>query len=222
MTLNPKPVKNLAFKPVAFLTSNGVGRTIVELKCGQPLFRQGDHADAVYYLQKGKVKLAVISKRGKEATIALLNSGSFVGEECIAGPEQHRKTTAMALTPVSVLKIERGEMIRGLREEQPFCEMFVSFVIARNARIQEDLVDQLFNSSEKRLARALLLLAQFGKDGAPETVIPKISQETLAEMVGTTRSRVSFFMNRFRKQGFIEYNGRLTVHTSLLNVILHD
>jgi CRP/FNR family transcriptional regulator, cyclic AMP receptor protein len=222
MTLNPKPVKNLAFKPVAFLANTGVGRTIVELKPGQTLFCQGDPADAVYYLQKGKVKLAVISKRGKEATIALLNSGSFLGEECIAGPELHRKTTAMALTPVSALKFERGEMIRSLREEQPFCEMFVSFVIARNARIQEDLIDQLFNSSEKRLARALLLLAQFGKDDAPQTVIPRISQETLAEMVGTTRSRVNFFMNRFRKQGFIEYNGKLSVNRSLLNVILHD
>jgi CRP/FNR family transcriptional regulator, cyclic AMP receptor protein len=152
-----------------------VGRTIVELKSGQTLFCQGEPAGAVYYLQRGKVKIAVLSKRCKEATIALLSSGSFMGEECIAGPELHRKTTAMALTTVSVLKIERGEIIRGLREEQPLCEMFIAFVIARNARIQKDLVDQLFNSSEKRLARALLLLAQFGNDGAPETVIPKIS-----------------------------------------------
>jgi CRP/FNR family cyclic AMP-dependent transcriptional regulator len=220
-TLSAKPAKKPPSKPEGFLVNTGVVKTILELRSGQTLFCQGERADAVHYLQRGKVKLAVISKRGKEATIALLNSGCFLGEECIAGLE-HRKTTAVALTPATVFKIDRKEMIRGLREEQLFCETFISFMIARSARMQDDLIDQLFNSSEKRLARALLLLAQVGKDGAPETVIPRISQETLAEMVGTTRSRVSFFMNRFRKQGFIEYNGKISVHRSLLNVILHD
>ncbi len=214
--------KKLAFRPEMFLAKKGDGRTLLDLKQGEKLFSQGDDSNAVFYLQKGKVKLAVISKRGKEATIALLSAGDFLGEECIAAVQLHRKATATALTPATILKIERKEMIRVLRQEQAFSEVFVAFMLARNARIQEDLVDQLFNSSEKRLARALLLLAQFGQDGVPETVIPRISQETLAEMIGTTRSRVSFFMNRFRKLGFIEYNGHLSVHSSLLNVILHD
>jgi CRP-like cAMP-binding protein len=211
-----------AFEPAAFLAKTGLGRTIADLKKGQNVFSQGDAANAVFYVQKGKVKLTVISKRGKEATIALLGSGSFLGEECIAAIQPQRMATATALTPSTILRIERKEMVRVLHEEKLFSEVFVSYLLARNTRIQEDLVDQLFNSSEKRLARALLLLAQFGKDGAPETVIPKIGQETLAEMIGTTRSRVSFFMNRFRKLGFIEYNGKLSVHSSLLNVILHD
>jgi CRP/FNR family transcriptional regulator, cyclic AMP receptor protein len=211
-----------AFEPAAFLAKTGLGRTIVDLKKGQTIFSQGDAANAVFYVQKGKIKLTVISKRGKEATIALLGGGNFLGEECIAAIQPQRMATATALTASTILRIERREMVRVLHEEQLFSEIFVSYLLARNARIQEDLVDQLFNSSEKRLARALLLLAQFGKDGAPETVIPKISQEVLAEMVGTTRSRVSFFMNRFRKLGFIEYNGALSVHSSLLNVILHD
>jgi len=217
-----KPAKRLAFNPEAFLSKTGAGRSLLDLKQGERIFSQGDDADTVFYLLKGKVKLAVISKRGKEATIALLGPGSFLGEECIAAIQLQRKATAIALTPVTILQIERNEMIRVLRDEQSFSAVFVAFMLGRNARIQEDLVDQLFNSSEKRLARALLLLAQFGKDGTPETVIPRISQETLAEMVGTTRSRVSFFMNRFRKMGFIEYNGKLSVHSSLLNVILHD
>jgi CRP/FNR family transcriptional regulator, cyclic AMP receptor protein len=211
-----------AFEPAAFLAKTGLGRTIVELKKGQAIFCQGDAANAVFYVQKGRIKLTVISKRGKEATIALLGSGSFLGEECIAAIQPQRMATATALTPSTILRIDRKEMVRVLHEEQLFSEIFVSYLLTRNTRIQEDLVDQLFNSSEKRLARALLLLAQFGKDGAPETVIPKIGQETLAEMIGTTRSRVSFFMNRFRKLGFIEYNGTLSVHSSLLNVILHD
>jgi CRP/FNR family cyclic AMP-dependent transcriptional regulator len=211
-----------AFQPAAFLAQKGLGRTIVDLKKHQTIFSQGDAADAVFYVQKGRVKLTVISKRGKEATIALLGAGKFLGEECIAAIQPQRMATATAITPATILRIERKEMIRVLHEEQLFSEVFVSYLLARNARIQEDLVDHLFNSSEKRLARALLLLAQFGKDGTPETVIPKLSQETLAEMVGTTRSRVSFFMNRFRKLGFIEYNGTLSVHSSLLNVILHD
>ena len=211
-----------AFQPESFLTHPGLGRTIIDLKKDQAIFSQGDPADAVFYVQKGKIRVTVNSKRGKEATIALLGPGNFLGEECIATIQPQRMATAVAMTVATILRIERKEMLRVLHEEKLFSEVFVSYLLARNARIQEDLVDQLFNSSEKRLARALLLLAQFGKDGTPETVIPKISQETLAEMVGTTRSRVSFFMNRFRKLGFIEYNGTLSVHSSLLNVILHD
>jgi CRP/FNR family cyclic AMP-dependent transcriptional regulator len=210
------------FRPAAFLASAGAGRTIVDLKKGQNVFSQGDAATAVFYVQTGKIKLSVISKRGKEATIALLGAGNFLGEESIAAGQLRRVATATALTSSTLLRIERVEMVRVLHQEQLFSEVFVSYLLARNARVQEDLVDQLFNSSEKRLARALLLLAQFGKEGKPETVIPKISQETLADMIGTTRSRVSFFMNRFRKLGFIEYNGQLSIHSSLLNVILHD
>jgi CRP/FNR family transcriptional regulator, cyclic AMP receptor protein len=164
----------------------------------------------------------VISSGGKEATIALLGEGDFVGEECIASAQLLRLTTATAITESAVLKIDKNEMVRALHEHHALSDIFVSYLLSRNIRVQEDLVDQLFNSSEKRLARALLLLAQFGKEGAPETVIPKISQEALAEMVGTTRSRINFFMNRFRKLGFIEYNGKLKVHRSLLGVILHD
>jgi CRP/FNR family transcriptional regulator, cyclic AMP receptor protein len=192
------------------------------MKKGQKVFGQGEAADAVFYIQKGKIRLSVISKRGKEAIIGLLGDGNFLGEESIAAVLLKRVATATALTPSTILRIERVEMVRVLHEEQLFSEVFVSYLLARNARVQEDLVDQLFNSSEKRLARALLLLAQFGKEGAPETVIPRISQETLADMIGTTRSRVNFFMNRFRKLGFIEYNGKLSIHSSLLNVILHD
>jgi CRP/FNR family cyclic AMP-dependent transcriptional regulator len=220
--LSPQRDKKPAFQPAAFLAKTGLGRTIADVKKGQTVFSQGDAADAVFYIQQGKIKLTVISKRGKEATISLLDPGNFLGEECIASIQPQRLATATALTPSTILRIERKEMVRALHEEQLLSEVFVSYLLARNARIQEDLVDQLFNSSEKRLARALLLLAQFGKDGVPETVIPKISQETLADMIGTTRSRVSFFMNRFRKLGFIEYNGKLSIHSSLLNVILHD
>jgi CRP/FNR family transcriptional regulator, cyclic AMP receptor protein len=210
------------FAPAIFLAKTGAGRTIAHMKKGQKVFGQGEAADAVFYIQKGKIRLSVISKRGKEAIIGLLGDGNFLGEESIAAVLLKRVATATALTPSTILRIERVEMVRVLHEEQLFSEVFVSYLLARNARVQEDLVDQLFNSSEKRLARALLLLAQFGKEGAPETVIPKISQETLADMIGTTRSRVSFFMNRFRKLGFIEYNGKLSIHSSLLNVILHD
>jgi len=221
-TLSTPRRKRLAFEPEAFLAKAGLGRTIVELKKNQTIFSQGDSANAVFYVRKGRMKLTVISKRGKEATIALLGAGNFLGEECIAAIQPQRMATATAITPVVLLRIERKEMVRVLHEEKLLSEIFVAYLLSRNARMQEDLVDQLFNSSEKRLARALLLLAQFGKDGTPETVIPKVSQETLAEMVGTTRSRVSFFMNRFRKLGFIEYNGHLSVHSSLLNIILHD
>ena len=210
------------FDPRVFLENAGVGRTLIDLKKGQVLFSQGDAADAVFYIEKGDVRLTVVSQRGKEATVALLESGNFVGESCIAAAERLRMVTATALTRCRLMRIERKEMVRVLHEEHAFADVFVSFLLARNVRIQADLVDQLFNSSEKRLARVLLLLAHFGKEGKPENVIPKISQEVLAEMIGTTRSRVNFFMNRFRKLGFIEYNGGLEVHSSLLNVILHD
>ncbi len=212
----------LNFDPGGFLAENGLGGTVVELKKNQRAFSQGDHAHDVFYIQKGRIKLSVISKRGKEATITLLSVRDFLGEDCIAAIQPVRMSTATALLPSTLLKIDRKEMVRVIHEESAFSDVFVSYLLARNIRTQEDLIDQLFNSSEKRLARALLLLARFGKEGQPETVIPKISQETLAEMIGTTRSRVSFFMNRFRKLGFIEYNGTLKINSSLLNVVLHD
>jgi len=214
--------KKLKFDPGVFLAKAGLGRTIVTLQKNQIVFSQGDLADAVFYIQSGQVKLSVISSGGKEATIALLRAGSFFGEECVANSQPLRMATAVAITEGAVLKIDRQEMRRALHEEHAFSDIFVAYLLARNLRVQEDLVDQLFNSSEKRLARVLLLLAHFGKEGTPETVVPKISQEVLAEMVGTTRARVNFFMNRFRKLGFIEYNGELRVHSSLLNIVLHD
>jgi CRP-like cAMP-binding protein len=210
------------FDPAKFLQKAGVGQQVKELKPKQPLFSQGDPADCVFYLQSGRAKLTVISKTGKEATIALLKTGDFVGEESIAGLVDRRITTATAITHCTVLKITRAQMIRVIHEEHDFSDLFLKFLLARSMRIQADLVDQLFNSSEKRLARILLMMAEFGQPGELETKIPKISQETLAEMVGTTRSRVSFFMNRFRKLGFIDYNGGIKVHKSLLNVVLHD
>lgn len=215
------------FDPGLFLRQTGIGRTVVELKKGAVLFSQGDEADAVYYIQKGTVKLTVVSPRGKEATLSLLTAGNFVGEQCVAAGEKNRTITATAIARTTALRIDKNEMIRVIHEEHAFADVFVGFLLARNARIQEDLVDQLFNSSEKRLARVLLLLAHFGKD-KPESIVPKISQKVLAEMIGTTRSRVSFFMNKFRKLGFIDYkgglrrNGGLHVHSSLLNVVLHD
>ncbi|MDP9269091.1 MAG: Crp/Fnr family transcriptional regulator [Acidobacteriota bacterium] len=210
------------FDAAEFLAKAGLGKVLVEEAKGQSIFSQGNLADAVFYIQKGRVKVSVVSKQGKEAVVALLSPGEFVGEECIASGHPTRLTTATALTDCSLLKISKKEMTRVLREEPMLSDVFVSFLLARNAHIQADLIDQLFNSSEKRLARVLLLLAQFGKEGKPEIVVPKLSQETLAEMIGTTRSRVSFFMNRFRKMGFIEYNGEMRIHSSLLNVILHD
>lgn len=210
------------FNAAVFLAKAGLGKKIKVLPKGASVFTQGDTADAVFYIQEGKVKVTVVSKQGKEATLSLLGADDFLGEECIASTPLVRMVTATALTDCKLLKIDRKEMVRVLREERRLSDVFVSFLLARNARIQSDLVDQLFNSSEKRLARILLLLAQFGKEGKPETVLPKLSQETLAEMVGTTRSRVSFFMNRFRKLGFIDYNGEIQVHSSLLNIILHD
>jgi CRP/FNR family cyclic AMP-dependent transcriptional regulator len=210
------------FDPAAFLKNAGLGRRIVQLRPRQNFFSQGDSADSVFYLQKGRAKLTVISAHGKEATITLLSVGEFVGEESLAAVVGLRLATATAITDCKALRIERSEMIRAMREEPSFSDLFVKFLLARGMRTQADLVDQLFNSSEKRLARILLLMAEFGEPGEPETLIPRITQETLAEMIGTTRSRVSFFMNRFRDHGFIEYNGRIRVHKSLLNVILHD
>lgn len=211
------------FDPVSFLATAGIGRTLLKLQAKQALFSQGETADAVFYIQKGRLKLSVVSKRGKEATIALLGAREFAGEACLNAAQPLRLSTATAIIDCEILKIARHDMVRVLSEEHTFSDVFVAFLLARNARIQADLVDHLFNSSEKRLARILLLLAQFGKDSKPETVIPKISQETLAEMIGTTRSRVSFFMNRFRTMGFIAYSaGAMQIHGSLLNVILHD
>ncbi|MBV9573464.1 MAG: Crp/Fnr family transcriptional regulator [Acidobacteriales bacterium] len=205
-----------------FLAGIGKGRTVVSFKKKQNIFGQGDQTDSVLYIQKGKVKLTVVSSTGKEATIGILGEGDFLGEGCLAG-QVLRMGSAVAITDCVLLRVEKQSMIQALHREHSFSDMFVAYLLARNIRYEEDLIDQLFNSSEKRLARALLLLAHFGKEGVPETVVPKISQETLAEMVGTTRSRVSFFMNRFRKLGFIHYNGAgLQVHSSLLNIILHD
>jgi len=214
--------KKRNFDPAAFLANSGLGRTIVHLGNKDLAFSQGDSADSVFYIQSGRIRLSVIARTGKEATVALLGPGEFCGEECIASSHPVRVASASAITPTVLLKIDRKEMVRALHQEHTFSDIFVSHLLARNARVQEDLVDQLFNSSEKRLARILLLLAQFGKEKAPEKVIPKISQEVLAEMVGTTRARVNFFMNRFRKLGFIEYNGSIEVHPSLLSVVLHD
>src|SRR5271157_4214562 len=211
-----------AFDAAAFLASAGLGRRIVQLAPKETFFTQGDKADSVFYLQKGRAKITVVSQSGKEATITLVSAGAFVGEEALAAVAGLRLSTATALTACTALKIKREEMIRVMHEEHSFSDLFLKFLLERTMRIQADLVDQLFNSSEKRLARILLLMAEFGQPGQPEEYIPKISQETLAEMIGTTPSRVSFFMNRFRKLGFIEYNGRIRVNKSLLNVILHD
>jgi CRP/FNR family cyclic AMP-dependent transcriptional regulator len=213
---------NTGFGPAAFLAEAGLGRRIVEVRAKQVFFAQGTPADSVFYLQKGRAKITVVSERGKEATITLITAGEFIGEESIAGVIGLRLATATAITSCRALKIDREEMVRVIHEEHAFSDLFLKFLLARSMRTQADLVDQLFNSSEKRLARILLLMAEFGKPGEPETLIPQITQETLAEMIGTTRSRVSFFMNRFRKMGFIEYDGRIQVHKSLLNVILHD
>jgi CRP/FNR family transcriptional regulator, cyclic AMP receptor protein len=210
------------FDAAAFLASAGLGRRIVQIEPKENFFTQGDPSDSVFYIDRGRAKVTVISQAGKEATITLLGDGDFVGEEALAAVEGVRLSTATAITACTALKIRREEMIRVMHEEHGFSDLFLKFLLERSMRIQADLVDQLFNSSEKRLARILLLMAEFGKPGEPEAFIPKISQETLAEMIGTTRSRVSFFMNRFRKLGFIEYNGKIRVHKSLLNVILHD
>ena len=204
-----------------FLTTIGDGRTVKNCRKNRKIFAQGDTADALFYIQEGKIKLTVVSQRGKEAVVALLGAGDFFGEGCLAG-QQKRMSTATAMSACSMMRLEKEAVVRALHDHPTFSEVFLRYVLSRNIRIEEDLVDQLFNSTEKRLARVLLLLANYGKEGEPEPVIPKLSQETLAEIIGTTRSRVSFFMNRFRKLGFIHYNGGLQVHSSLLNIILHD
>ncbi len=211
----------LPFNAKTFLTLVGSGKTILKSQKKKSLFSQGDAADAVFYIQTGKVKLTVVSPKGKEAVVAILGRADFFGEGCLAG-QLVRMATAISMEDSTIVRIEKAAMIRVIHEEPSFSELFMSYLLSRNIRIEEDLVDQLFNSSEKRLARVLLLLAHFGKEGKTELVIPKMSQETLAEMVGTTRSRVSFFLNKFKKLGLIEYNGELRIHSSLLNVVLHD
>ena len=217
--------KNCEFNPDTFLATIGEGRTSLTVPNNQGIFTQGNAADAIFYIQKGKIRLTVVSAVGKEATIGMLSEGSFFGEGSLAG-QPLRMGSAAAMTDCQLLRIEKKVMMNALRREHSFSDLFVAYLLARNIRYEEDLVDHLFNSSEKRLARRLLLMAHFGKEGVPETVVPRLSQETLAEMVGTTRSRVSFFMNRFRKLGFIQYaggpEGGLQVHSSLLNVVLHD
>lgn len=217
-----KSKKITRFDPANFLANTGLGRTVVELKPKETFFCQGDTADSVFYLQKGRAKVTVVSQKGKEATITLLSTGDFVGEESLAAIAGQRMATATAVNACTALKISTKEMIRVMHNEPAFADLFLKFLLVRSMRTQADLVDQLFNSSEKRLARILLLMAEFGKPGEPEHFIPAITQETLADMIGTTRSRVSFFMNRFRKLGFISYNGRIQVHQSLLNVVLLD
>ena len=214
--------QQIAFEAPAFLAEAGLGRRVVRLKPKQTFFSQGGAADSIFYLQSGRAKLTVVSNKGKEATLNLFVAGDFVGEEALASVGGLRLATATAITPCTALRIEREEMARVMHEEHSFSDLFVKFLLARSMRTQADLVDQLFNSSEKRLARILLLMAELGKPGEREPIIPKITQETLAGMIGTTRSRVSFFMNRFRQLGFIEYNGGIRVRKSLLNIVLHD
>jgi CRP-like cAMP-binding protein len=216
-----KNVKAHVFDAQAFLDSAGVARKVKEFKKAVLVYSQGDAADSVMYLQEGSVKLTVISEGGKEAVIAILGPGDFFGEGCLAG-QSVRMGTATAIAPSTVLVIEKREMFKVLHEQHELSDRFISFMLARNIRIEEDLVDQLFNSSEKRLARTLLLLARYGKEDQPHGVLPRVSQETLAEMIGATRSRVNFFMNKFRKLGFIKYNGGLQINTSLLSVVLHE
>jgi len=217
-----KSQSNPTFDVAAFLAQAGLGRRIVELKEKENFFSQGDPADCVFYIQSGRARLTVVSQAGKEATITLLSSGEFVGESALATVSGMRLATATAINKCTALKITRDEMIRVMHQEHAFSDMFLKFLLERSMRTQADLVDQLFNSSEKRLARILLLMAEFGEPGEPQTYIPPITQETLAEMIGTTRSRVSFFMNRFRSLGLISYNGRIQVHKALLNVVLLD
>src|SRR6202166_3595847 len=211
----------LPFDPKAFLSKVNGGRAISQYREDKVVFRQGDPSDAVFYIQSGKVKTTVVSEQGKEAVVAILDTGDFFGEGCLTGQPQ-RLSTVTALAECVIVRITKADITRVIHEEPAFAELFISHLLARNSRVEEDLVDQLFNSSEKRLARVLLLLANFGKEARPEPIIAKISQETLAEMIGTTRSRVSHFMNKFRDLGFIDYNGHLEIHSSLLNVVLHE
>jgi CRP/FNR family cyclic AMP-dependent transcriptional regulator len=212
---------NLPFDPKAFLAKVNGGRSVSDYRKDQTVFRQGDPADAVFYIQSGKVKKTVVSEQGKEAVVAILGAGDFFGEGCLAG-EALRLSTVSALTKSVIARISKADITRVIHEEPTFAKLFIAHLLSRNSRVEEDLVDQLFNSSEKRLARTLLLLANFGKEGRPEPIIARVSQETLAEMIGTTRSRVSFFMNKFRKLGLIDYNGSIEIHSSLLNVVLRD
>ena len=216
------PSKTRIFDPKVFLAQTGLGRTMTSYPKNKAIFVQGEPSDAVFYVQKGRAKLTVLSAQGKEATIALLGEGDFMGESCITSDQPLRVVSATAITPCVVLRIEKEAMLNVLHREHAFSDLFVAYLVGRYNQTQADLVDQLFNSAEKRLARTLLLLARFGKEGRSENVIPKISQETLAEMVGTTRARVNFFMNRFRQLGFIDYNGGLEVHSSLLDIVLHE
>jgi CRP/FNR family transcriptional regulator, cyclic AMP receptor protein len=211
----------LPFDPKVFLAKVNGGRRVHDYQKDQIVFSQGDPSDSVFYIQSGKVKKTVVSEQGKEAVVALLEAGDFFGEGCLAG-EALRLSTVSALTKCAIARISKEDITRVIHEEPAFAELFISHLLARNSRVEEDLIDQLFNSSEKRLARTLLLLANFGKEGRPEPIIAKVSQETLAEMIGTTRSRVSFFMNKFRKLGLIDYNGSIEIHSSLLNVVLRD
>jgi CRP/FNR family cyclic AMP-dependent transcriptional regulator len=221
----PKSTRNqeggVSFDPQVFLATVGAARTITQCPKDYKIFSQGDLAENVFYIQEGRVKLKVLSKQGKEAVIAILGAGEFLGEACLIG-QTVSLATATTMVPSSILRIVKQEMLRVLHEERTFSDLFIPYLLSRNVRAQEDLVDQLFNSSEQRLARTLLLLANYGKEGSPETVVPKINQETLAGMVGTTRSRVSFFMNKFKKLGLIDYKDGLRVHRSLLNIVLHD
>jgi CRP/FNR family transcriptional regulator, cyclic AMP receptor protein len=217
----PEDAKEVAFDPKVFLATANGGRTISKYHALQDVFSQGSSADAVFYIMAGRVKVTVLSEQGKEAVVAVLTQDTFCGEGCLTG-QLLRMATATAMTECEIMRLEKAAIMRVLREEPAFAEMFVSHILTRTIRVEEDLVDQLFNSSEKRLARALLLLANFGKEGRPEPVIPNVNHQTLAEMIGTTRSRVNFFMNKFRKLGLIDYNGHLEVHSSLLNVVLHD
>src|SRR5438445_9417139 len=215
------PQKGRTFDPQVFLATVGLKRTITQCRPDHKIVSQGDPSDAVFYIQKGRVKLTIISEQGKEAVIAILGAGDFVGEACLMG-QVVRVASATAIVPSAILRIEKGEMLRVLQKERALSGLFISYLLSRNLRIEEDLVDQLFNSSEKRLARTLLLLARYGKEGKAETVVPEIKQETLGEVIAVTRERVNFFMNKFRKLGFIDYNGGLHIHSSLLNIVLHE
>lgn len=216
-----KPKAKAPFDAHTFLSKIGAGRTMISCRKNQKLFSQGDPADAIFYIQDGKVKLTVLSKQGKEAVVGILGANDFFGEGCLAG-QSVRMASATAMSACEIMRLEKGRTTRALQDEPTFSELFLTHLLSRNIRLEEDLVDQLFNSSEKRLARVLLLLANYGKEAKPESVIPKISQETLAEIIGTTRSRVNHFMNKFRKLGLVSYNGGLQVHSSLLNIILLD
>jgi CRP/FNR family transcriptional regulator, cyclic AMP receptor protein len=220
MTLKPKK-KKLPFDPKTFLSKVNGGHSLSDYRKDETVYAQGDPADSVFYIHTGKAKITVLSEQGKEAVVALLGPGDFFGEGCLAG-QPRRMATASAMTDCVIARMAKADVVRVIHEQPAFSELFISHLLARNIRVEEDLVDQLFNSSEKRLARVLLLLANFGKENKPEPVIAKISQETLAEMIGTTRSRVSFFMNKFRDLGLITYNGHIEVHSSLLNVVLHE